>query len=337
MQQPSSAPSGAHCARHPGIAASLVCGRCGGFMCAECSAGGAQAQCPACRELTGADAFPYRRDDFDFTRLWNHALAAFQRDWLMLTIGAVVFFAFVLGGSLVSNVLNSILLRVLGLAERGQDPVRVMVVSVVTGQLIGIVVSMVVQGVALLGFYRLVMDSLVGRRVELARMFSQLKKLPTYVVAQLVLFVTVWLPSVAYFAVLGLLALRGSGIDFEHFRPADVGRLLDGRAIGIVLLGLLAYLVVFTVVLLPVSVFVVPEIVISDAGALEALRRAWRLGSGLRLECFGYTFVFGLLVFVGLVLCLVPVLPAMALGTCLLLSLFLAARNGSGLPAADHA
>lgn len=336
MHQPSTAPSGAQCARHPGTAASLVCGRCGGFMCAQCSEGGAQALCPACRELVGAHVFPYKRDDFDFTRLWNHALAAFQRDWLMLTIGTVVFFVFVFGGSLVSNVLTSIVVRVLGLAEKGDDPVRVFVVSFFTGQLIGTLVGVVVQGIAMLGFYRLVLDSLVGRRVDLARMFSQLKKLPTFVVAQLVLFVTVWLPSVAYFVVLGVLAFRGMDVDFAHFRPSDIDRLLDGRAIGLLLLGLIAYLVVFSIVLLPMTLFVVPEIAVGDAGAIEALRRAWRLGSGLRLECFGYSLVFGLLVILGAFLCVVPVLPAMALGTCLLLSLFLAARNGSGLPAADH-
>lgn len=336
MHQPSTAPSGAQCARHPGIAASLVCGRCGAFMCAECSQGGSETFCPACRELVGSDGFPYKRDDFDFSRLWNHSLEAFQRDWVMLSVAALIFFAFVLGGSLVSNVLTTIVMRVVGLAPGGKDSFKYVLASALTGQVFGTIIGIAVQGVALVGFYRLMMDAVLGRRVDVGRMFSQLRKLPTYVVTQLILFAAVWIPTALYFVVLGVLALKVAGLSIDDMGTRDVMRLFGAGPFAILMLGLLVYLAVFVVVLLPLSLFVVPEIIVSDVGAVEALRRAWNIGQGMRLPCFGYSLVFGLLVVIGAFLCVLPVLPAMALGGCLLMSLFLAARNGSGLPAPDH-
>lgn len=336
MHQPSTAPSGAQCARHPGVAASLVCGRCGAFMCAECSQGGSESLCPACRELVGSDGFPYKRDDFDFSRLWNHSLEAFRRDWVLLSVGALIFFAFVLGGSLVSNVLTTIVMQVMGLAPGGKDAFRYILVSALTGQVFGTVIGIAVQGVALVGFYRLMMDAVLGRRVDIGRMFSQLRKLPTYVVTQLILLAVVWVPTILYFAVLGVLALKVAGLSVGEMGTRELPRLFGAGPFAILLLGLLIYLAIFVTVLLPLSLFVVPEIIVSDVGAVEALRRAWRIGQGMRLPCLGYTVVFMLLVILGAVLCVVPVLPAMALGGCLLMSLFLAARNGAGLPAPDH-
>jgi hypothetical protein len=89
-------------------------------------------------------------------------------------------------------------------------------------------------------------------------------------------------------------------------------------------------------VLMPLTMFVVPELVVSDAPPLELIRRAWRIGSGMRLRMFGYGFVAGLVIVAGAILCILPVLPALGLAHCLLLALFLAARNGLGLPPADH-
>lgn len=338
MNQPSTAPSGALCARHGDRAASLVCVRCGNFMCAECSEGGAQAQCPGCRALTGGDAFPYRRDDYDFGRLWAHAFEAFSREWVLLSVGALILFALTMAGSLVANVINTVLTSMLGLAagDSGRGGLVMLGVSFVTGQVIGTLVNMAIQGVALVGFYRMVIDVLLGRRADLARMFSQLKKLPTYVITQLILLVIVTLPTLLYFAGVAVAALAAVGVKLSHLESTNWERLFDGPAVLIVLIGTLGYVAFSAVVLLPLTLFVVPEIVVSDAPALEVIRRAWRLASGHRLPLFGYSFVMGLLIALGMILCLLPVLPALAMGTSLLLALFLALRNGSGLPAADH-
>ena len=74
--------------------------------------------------------------------------------------------------------------------------------------------------------------------------------------------------------------------------------------------------------------------------AVEALRRAWMLGSGHRLPTFGYSFVAGMVVFLmviaGFLALCVGVMIAAPIGYALMFmvqaGLFLSLRNGSGLP-----
>jgi len=336
MQQPSTAASGARCAVHADRTASLVCARCGSFMCPECSEGGAQAQCPKCRALLGGDAFPYSRADYDFGRLWAHAWSSFSREWLMLTLGALVLLAFLIGASLVSSLLNTLFLQLVGVAA-APGSLRSLGISFVTGQVFSVLISMVVQGVAMTGFYRIVMDALLGRRVELGRMFGQLKKLPTYLGTQLVLFVAVTIPTLLYFAGLVLAGLVAIGVDLRNLGSTNYEKMFHPGLLSVVALGSLAYVVAAIIVILPLTAFVVPELVVSDAGVFEVIGRAWRMASGHRLALFGYGVAIVLLITIATFLCFVPVLPALGLGTCLFLSLFLALRNGMGLPAADHA
>ncbi|MCC6337427.1 MAG: hypothetical protein IT380_25945 [Myxococcales bacterium] len=338
MQQAATAPSGAKCAVHADRAASLVCGRCGNFMCAECSEGGAQTQCSKCRELTGGSAFPFRRDDFDFSRVWDLCWSSFQREWLVLCICSLVFIGMIFAGSLVANVISSLFLRIGGVSGVGREALslKYLGINFFVGQVVGTLVNIGVQGVALVGFYRVLMDVLIGRRADVARMFSQLRKLPTFAVTQLLLFAIIWVPSMLYFAGLATAALVASGVSLADLDAVQIDRLFRGASFGIFFLGLLLYLVVFTVVVLPLSIFSVPEIVVSDCGAVEALKRAWRIGSGHRLAMIGYSFVAGLVMMLSAFLCLVPILAGFALGSSLLVALFLAARNGMDLPAPDH-
>lgn len=338
MQQASTAPSGAKCAVHADRAASLVCGRCGNFMCAECSEGGAQTQCSTCRELTGGSAFPFKRDDFDFSRVWDLCWSSFQREWLMLCVCSIVFFGMIIVGSLIANVISTLFLRIGGFTAVGKEALslKYMGISFFVGQVVGTLVNLVVQGVALVGFYRVLMDVLLGRRADVARMFSQLRKLPTFAATQLLLFAIAWVPSMLYFAGLAAAALVASGASLADLESVHLDRLFSGASFGIFFLGTLVYVVVFTVTVLPLSLFSVPEIVVSDCGAVDALKRAWRIGSGHRLPMIGYSFVAGLVMTLSAFLCLVPILAGFALGSSLLVALFLAARNGMDLPAPDH-
>ncbi|MEW5738606.1 MAG: hypothetical protein AB1938_06745 [Myxococcota bacterium] len=335
MQQAATAPSGAKCAIHADRAASLVCGRCGNFMCAECSEGGAQTQCPKCRDLTGASAFPFSRDRYDFGSIWNLCWSSFQREWLMLCVCSVIFFGMILVGSAISSTISSVILSVAGFGGRDMS-LKAMAIGMAVSQSVSMVVNLAIQGVALVGFYRVVMDVLLGRRCDVARMFSQLRKLPTYALTQLLLVLVVWLPSVLYFAGLVVVALTAAGVSLSDLGGVGADRLFRGASFGIFFGGMLVYIVLFSVVVLPLTLFVVPEIVVSDCGAVEALKRAWRIGSGHRLPMIGYGFVAGLVILLSAMLCVVPVLAGFSLGTSLLIALFLAARNGADVPAPDH-
>jgi hypothetical protein len=328
------APEGAQCALHvdrPGV---RVCGRCGSFMCVECAEGGLAQLCPSCRALGTAGEFPFSRDNFDFSRLFSHAFAAFQREWVLLSVAVLIYLAVLMAGGVVVSVINTVVIRGLGLGSDPSQPFTVfreLAVSIALSQTVGLVVNLVIQGVAVLGLYRLLIDVLLGRRAELARLFSQLAKLGRYVVATLLVFI---LTTVPIFVLLGAFAGFVAG-------SIGLGVLKDLQFEGAaqyvtpaVVLGLLATLgavLVYALVLLPVTLFVPAELAVSEASPLEAISRAWRLASGNRLAVVGYGLFAGLVTLVGTLVCCVGLIPAMALGYLVTLSLFLALRSSSGL------
>jgi uncharacterized membrane protein len=81
--------------------------------------------------------------------------------------------------------------------------------------------------------------------------------------------------------------------------------------------------------------FSIPELLISDCSAVEAMQRAFSLGSRWRnFRVLGYGALASALVLAGIFACGVGVLAGLPFGTLLVLSLFLALRASSGLPAA---
>jgi hypothetical protein len=327
------APFGAQCALHAGIIASAVCARCGNFMCASCAVGGLEAQCPTCRSLH-VGGFPFDANA-DMSALLGHVWAGFQREFPMILVATILFFAFAAGGGIAGNVISSIITAMLGLTideTRPMENLGGLVVSVVLSQAVGMVINLVVQAIALVGFYRVLMDVLIGRKADVARMFSQLHRFAQFVLLQVLFFLLITLPMMVMIAApLGYgfakAFARGGRPDFEQvFDPTLIALTVGGAMLALV----------FTVVLLPVMFFAVPELMVSDCTAIEAMRRSWVLGEGQRLRLLGYSLMMGLITLFGLVLCFVGVIPAVPFAYMLLLALFLALRNSSQLPPAQH-
>lgn len=334
--QPGQAPFGAKCAVHPERDAGLVCGRCGNFMCGACAGGGAL--CPSCQRTVGT-GFPFQRNDFDFNRLWAHAYAAWQRDWLMLTVGAVIFVAIVTGGSLVTNVLNRLILAALNIEIDQRNPlgsVKALVATLLVGQTAGALVNMIVQGIGLLGLIRLTMDVLLGKKADVGRMFVTLRKLPTYIVTQLILFVLLTVPSLLFMGGVFVAALASAGFSVRHLDDVRLQALASATPIALFVAGV-AVLVVAALALLSVTMFPAMELVVSECGPFEAIVRAWRIVSGLRLRLVGYALASWGLMVASVMLCCVPVIVVAPLAYALLVAFFLAARNGLDLPPPDHA
>lgn len=307
-------------------------------MCMGCSVNGTQAQCPSCRSLATA-SFPWDASA-NFEALWGHTFQAFSRDVAMCVVATIIFFAIVMGGQLVATIFSEVLNALLGL-KMSIDPenpfgnLRAFIATMAVSQLVGALVGVAAQGVALVGFYRVLIDVLVGKRADLGRMFSQLHLFPKFVVMQVTLFFLVTVPSLLYFGGVGVAGLALTGLRLSSLDDLRPERLLNPALIGLFAMALLVYLC-FLVVILPVTLFAVPELVVGQCGPLEALQRAWQLGAGQRLRAFGYSFVAGLVVLAGFAACCIGLLPALPLASMLLLALFLALRNSAGLPPAIH-
>lgn len=329
-------PGGAQCALHAGVPAQVVCARCGNFMCTICSVNGTEAQCPTCRDLRPV-AFPYDASA-DLGTLWNHVTTSFQREMAMCIVATIIFFALAMGGGLVANVISAIINAIFDVKMDPSNPlrdVRGLILSQGISQLIAMVVNLVVQGVALVGLYRVLIDVLVGKKADLARMFSQLHLLPRYLVMQLILFVGITVPILVYFGGVAFVSLRLIGLDWRHldrFRPEQ---LVNPGFIGLLFASSLLVIAV-SVVVLPVTLFSVPELVVGQCEPVEAIKRAWTLGDGQRLRTLGYSLVAGLVVLAGFIACCVGMLFALPVSYMLLLSLFLALRQSSSLPPAVH-
>jgi hypothetical protein len=337
---PQYAPSGALCAAHPDRVADSVCVRCGNFSCAECSESRAQQLCPTCRETIGS--FPYSRDNFDFSRVWNFSFEAWRRELTML--GVCAFICVLLGsaGSLVSNGFTQP--AMMSLQKQGESAnFGGAAALLIAGFLIGTVVNLVVQGIGIMGLIRVALDTLHGRKPDINRMFSQMKKLGRYVQVQAIILFGLGGPAVLGAGVLFGAAVLVGGGSLTSFKGIE--RAFNGPAPFLVIgLGFLLLLVVFVYLSLPLT-FAPWELIYSDCSAMESLRRAWTLGDGFRAETFGYSFVvalasFGIIIAGFLALCvgaIVAVPIAMALQHLVVGGLYLSLRNGSNLPAPTEA
>ncbi len=327
MQSPQSAPAGARCAVHTEVAASAVCARCGNFMCGTCSQGGAQQWCPTC-VASYAGAFPFKRDDFDFSRIWDFCWAIFTREWVMLSVAVIIYFFVAMAGGMVGNIFTQAAMQATIGGDPGalaRDPERLFTarnIAILGGAYaMSILISTVVTGIGLMGLIRVSTDVLHGRKVDLGRMFLDIKKLGRYVGAQLLL-MAVGLVGAVPMGIAAYLAFAGARGD----RPVVL-------AVG----GLVSALIALTLAIVALPLLLAQyEIVYGDAGTIEALSRVWRLGSGFRLQLFGYSLVGGLVILAGVIACCVGMLPAMGLQQLIMASLYLALRNGSDLPKAPE-
>jgi MFS family permease len=325
------APQGSLCAIHPESPAQQICGRCGSFMCASCSNFGLEALCPTCRASNDVGDFPYARDNYTVSGLFSFAWERFQREWLMLSIAALIWVAGIGVGSMISGVFTQVISLIFTAAARSDTAKGVaFAASFVVGQGVGFLINTIVQGALSMGLFRLCFDVLEGRKADVARMFTQVSKLGRYVLMQLIIFAAVLLPLMAFLVAVAAVAVSGSHLSFDE--PRDWLRVFDNTAaMGLFGAGMLAIIPLSFWFGLPLSL-APAELTYSEAGPWEALTRSWALASGHRFSIFGLMLLGGLVVLVGLLACCVGMVPALGLYQLMLAGLFLALRTGSGLP-----
>ncbi|MGV3624955.1 MAG: hypothetical protein ACO1OB_29310 [Archangium sp.] len=330
------APISALCAIHQGVPATVVCARCGNFMCSTCSENGTQVNCPACRALN-TDTFPYNADA-TLSELLNNAIEVFKRDPANILIGLVVFFGITMAGSFVAQIISTVVTNVVGATYDQTNPLKDLgkfVVAIGLAQAIAMAVNLITQALALSGYYRLLMDALIGRKADVSRMFSKLKDVGQFVILQLLQALIFTVPFLLIFGVVAFVAVRNAGFSFSNpsaFRPESLVTPVNMALFA----GTVLLIMVFSVVVLPVTLFSVPELLIGNCTPIEAIRRSWALSDGQRLRVLGYTLVGSLLMMVGFIACCVGLFAAMPVYYLLILSLYLALRNSSTLPRPNH-
>lgn len=319
--------SGASCPLHPGFEAVGTCSRCGNFMCRTCSEGGSQAWCPACRQREGVgQAFPLNRENWSVSGLMDLSWDAFKREWVMLCVGVLIFLA----GSFAGQVVSQLFTMFSGLTES--------VVVIVLGFVIGMIGSYAIQGAVTLGFLRMCMDVLDGRRADLGRMFSQFGKIPAYL-GTLFLSFLLMLPLLVLIVVGAVGAGLATGTlswselwALKDLPPAEMDAALRPMVPGFAVMGLVAlalYIFPGGWLLTPL-ILMQPELARTESpGAVETLRRCFAYSRGQRLPMVGTVLLGGLLAMVSVFLCCLPVIPALGFLQLLMAGLALALSNGA--------
>lgn len=330
------APVSALCAIHSGVPATVVCARCGNFMCVTCSENGTQTQCPACRSLN-TDQFPFNADA-SLSDLLNNAIEVFKRDPANIIIGLVVFFGISMAGSFVAQILSTIVTNVVGATYDQTNPFKDLgkfALAIGLAQVIAMAVNLITQAIALSGYYRLLMDALIGRKADVSRMFSKIKDVGQFVILQLLQALIFTVPLMMILGVVAFVAVRNAGFSFSNPSGFKFESLVTPINMAL-FAGTSLLLIVVSIVVLPVTLFSVPELLIGNCTPIEAIKRAWSLADGQRLRVLGYSLVMGLLTLAGFVACCVGLFAAIPVTYLLILSLFLALRNGSDLPRPNH-
>jgi hypothetical protein len=293
---------GAHCAIHLDQPATRTCTRCGSFMCAACSEGGAQPLCPACQQRLGVgQGFPLNRANWSFSALWDYSFEIFKRDWLMISVACLVFIGISFMVQLIAN-----LIPMVGAALDSAVLSGVLMVAAV-------LVQNLVQGVLALGLLRMLMDMLQGGKADIGRIFSQIHKVGTYLVTMLLVIVVVGLPIVLLVGIVGWL-------------NATLGR--DSMLVGIGIALMLGTVPVLYL-MLPLAL-IQYELAYNDgATPMQVIRNCYAYARDERLSILGIAIVAFLVGLVGLVACCVGVIPAMGLGYLLMGGLYLSLRTGA--------
>lgn len=316
---------GASCPLHPDHLAQRTCTRCGNFMCDTCSEHGTQAHCPTCREREGLGrAFPLDRENWSIGGLVEVCWDRFKREWVMLSVAAIIFFAASMMGSFLSQMLSF----VGGLS--GSTTV------IVLTTIVGAVASWVIQGMVSLGITRMCLDVLQGQRADLGRMFSQLSKLVPYLLTMLLSFVVMFpviilCVGVALAVFVGMSGVSLSELDWNS-SEALAGTMTNtspGVFLATFAVGIGLYIFPGMWLIMPL-VLVQPAIANEEApGPVETLKRCFAAAKGQRLGMFG-TMALGMVaLIVGVILCCLPVLPALGFFQLLLCGLYLALSKGA--------
>jgi len=300
------AASGALCPRHPEVAATGTCPRCGSFLCTECTGAGAHTLCPSCRPAH-AGAFPLSRERWTFSELWEVCAQRFKPQWVLLSVAALL----VILGNYACSIPGVAVQLVLEAMEVESSVATLATLPLgVLGSLLSILLSA--------GFARLAFDALEGRPLRLGTLFSQLGRVGTFVVYGLVGALLLGLPLLVAFLpmILAETVIDSLATDTAAFMS----------------LGLMVLLWVPLLLVLGMPVYLGSFALVYEPGMrpVAAIRHAWRLLSGHQLRSAGVLLVASLVMMGGMMLCCVGMFPGLAFFQLLVAGLYLSLRPRDG-------
>ncbi|WP_342378066.1 hypothetical protein NVS55_01870 [Myxococcus stipitatus] len=260
------------------------------------------------------------RDNWSVGGLFEVSWAAFKREWVMLSVCALLLLVGVMIGGGISEVLKLI-------GEKMGGAASVVVI------LLGTVLSWVVQGIAIMGMMRVCLDVVQGQRADVGRLFSQVGKVKAYVLGNL-LAVAIFLPII----LVSVVVMAGVFVTMAGVSMADLGsvgdfkQLMEMTQVTVLLAGLgLCFLVVGIPTIwigMPLALVSVALADTENPQVMDVIRKCFALAKGQRLSMLGVTFLATLILIVSVFFCCLPLIPAMGFFYVLFAGLYLSLSRG---------
>lgn len=295
--------AGARCAVHPEQPAQGICARCGNFMCTGCTEVGTYETCPTCRALTGElPGFVWSRDNFTLDGLMGFAWEHFKREWVMLSLAALVFMVVMVGVSFAGSLLQAI-----GAVAGEAGSISMSVVSSV--------LQSIVQSVLTGGFVLMVYAVMKGQTADVGKLFGQFGNFGAYASSIGIYFAVLLVPMAVVGGIVAIIWNAG------------------GETAGLISLGVAFLLVIVPLiwVLLPFTLVPMEIALGGETSGVQAVKNAFGLAEGKRWWMILFAIVGFFIAMGGVLLCCIGVLPALALIQMFNTCLYLALRNGSRL------
>jgi uncharacterized membrane protein len=296
-QAPSPPPLAVQCQLHPGQPFTSVCQRCGTYMCAVCSDHGRHVQCAACRERTGLGTFPFTRNSYTFSALFDWSWSAYKKHWLVMLLGVLVSYGILMGLGIVAGVVGLLFKDVLWLS--------------IVWQVVTSIPQFFIQGLMTLGLANMAVKAVRGETPEVSDVFSIWPRIGPWLVQSLIVG-ALFLPAGALVA----------GAVFLMLSVAPDAAPFVGFGLGVLLLPFIIYALLG-------FAFGNLELVTQRIGAVAALQTSWNIARGHRWDIFLVGLASLAVMLAGFAACCVGVVFTLGLVQCLFASLYVALRNGA--------
>lgn len=286
------------CAVHPTVPAVATCSRCGNFMCSSCQSLSRADLCDACERVVGS--FPLRRESFDVMEALSYSWERYTAQWLLPTLGALVFFGITYSIAFVG-----------GIAQVALNQTDPMLGTLAYGG--SQVVSTVLNAVLMAVIMRCSVAALQGQTLTGDHVTQGLRRSPIFIGMQfgyLLLFA-------------GLMAPFGALAGVGLLQGIDEGLLFGGIAVAfLVLMPILVY------VMLGLGNAGIEAVIDPEVGLMDAFKRSWAVADGQRFTMILSGIMTTLLSILGLVACCVGVIPMWVLSMFLWAATYMGLRTG---------
>ena len=271
--------------------------------------------------------FQLNRDNLTLADLLSRASEAWSRDLATWVLAMLLYWLLGIGVPMALGVVWAI---ISGFQTGGADSSAMFTAVDVVVQVAMQLVQLVLTAIFTLGLWAMAIRGVLGKRVTVGVLFSQLSKIWKYILQSLAISLGAILVILPIVVIIFLMFIGPVDLNTPMSEIMDDA----GAPMGIALL-----------VLMPLYVYLATGIAFiqaelaydDDAGPITAIVSSWQIARGRRWRIIGVGLIAGLIAGGSFLLCGIGLLFGGPFAFLLFAALYLALRNGAGIPVGNTA